>query len=116
MTDGDSLVKLVLIALIAMIVVPAVLVVFMMPAMGGWVGGHMGNGAWGGTRGVWAWLVIWLGLLLAIVVVGYLVIRAMGPGADASTDEALEELRLAYARGDLTTEEFEERRRQLEET
>jgi putative membrane protein len=51
--------------------------------------------------------------LAAIVVAGYLVYRAVRT-ADSGTDRALEELRLAYARGDLTDEEYEQRKDTLE--
>ncbi|WP_419181143.1 SHOCT domain-containing protein [Haloarcula litorea] len=34
--------------------------------------------------------------------------------ADGGTDRALDELRLAYARGDLTDEEYEQRKETLE--
>ncbi|MFP4591167.1 MAG: SHOCT domain-containing protein [Halobacteriales archaeon] len=109
MTDGDSLVKLAVIALVVVFVLPALMMAFAMPAMGVWVDGHM----WNGMGRVGAWVLIWIGLLLALVVIGVVLVRAMGSGEES--DAALEELRVAYARGDLTTEEFEERRRQLEE-
>ena len=51
--------------------------------------------------------------LAAIVGAGYLVYRAVTT-ADSGTDQALEELRLAYARGDLTDEEYEQRKEALE--
>ena len=45
--------------------------------------------------------------LLVLVGIGYLIYRS------ASGDPALDELRLAYARGDLSDEEYEERRDRL---
>lgn len=47
--------------------------------------------------------------LAAIIGAGYLIYRAM-TDSDSGTDQALEELRLAYARGDLTNEEYEQRK------
>jgi len=44
---------------------------------------------------------------------GYLVFRRMSE-TQTSQDPAMEELRTAYARGDLTDEEFEARRERLE--
>ena len=47
--------------------------------------------------------------------ISYLQYRGLvgGIGSDALSDPALEELRVAYARGDLSEEEFEERRAKL---
>jgi putative membrane protein len=49
-----------------------------------------------------------LTLFLLFVVAGVLLLRRGTEGSAA--DSALEELRLAYARGDLTDEEYETRR------
>jgi putative membrane protein len=55
--------------------------------------------------------LIWL---VVLVGGGYLVYRwATGDGS-IGTDPALEELRMAYARGDVTEEEYERRRSKLE--
>ena len=70
--------------------------------MGGshlWGDGHM----WGAGSGAPGWV------FLAGVVLSY---RALTDGEDS--DEALEELRLAYARGDLSDDEFEQHRERLE--
>jgi len=92
--------------------------------MMGW--GGMSGGAWGpmhdgwmgGTAGdsTWWWLLVYLWRLLLLAVLvggGYLLYRAVVD--DESDDPALDELRDAYARGDLSTEEFERRRERLEE-
>ena len=63
--------------------------------------------------GLWQWLVSWLVVLLIAVGVVYVLYRGV-TGAGSEEDAALEELRLAYARGDLSDEEFEERRQRLE--
>jgi len=76
--------------------------------------------AWGyGEWGWGMWLAMTIGMtamlstLLAIV---WLIVRAVGPPRAverAGEDRALEELRVRYARGEITGEEFEERRRTL---
>jgi len=101
--------------------------------MGWGMAGGMGSGMWGpmhdgwmmdgtaaGTGG-WGWLLLaslWRLLVLAVLVGGgYLLYRAAvsdGTGG-AGADPAIRELRQAYARGDLTDEEYERRRERLEE-
>ena len=85
-------------------------------------GGMMGGGMWGGHMwndgGVSGWWLL-VGLvgrvltLLVVVGVGYLVYRALTESGNGA-DEAMDELRLAYARGDLSDEEYERRRERLE--
>lgn len=100
--------------LILLLVGVLVVVPFFLMGMGGMVGyGHMTG--WSGTATGWWPLVGLLGRLLVVVVLlggGYLIVRratADGTGHDP----AMAELRQAYARGDLTDEEFEERRERL---
>ena len=87
-------------------------------AMGGgpMMGGMWGDGAWGhSAMPGWVLLagfVMQLLFLAVLVAAGYLIYRET-TDRDVS-DEALEELRLAYARGDLTDEEYQERREALE--
>ncbi|MFB6091522.1 MAG: SHOCT domain-containing protein [Haloquadratum sp.] len=96
-------------------------------AMGGTAGGMwgpmhegwMGSGAMGGVTGWWLLVaVLWRLLILAAVVGGaYLLYRAMvgeGSGPGDGADSAIEELRRAYARGELSDEEYEKRRERLE--
>lgn len=114
---SDSLLRLVLIVVALVVLLPFLLMALMMPMMGfmgGW-GGMMGSwgGMMGGTGyGIWGWgmMLLWF---LVLAGVGYVVYRAISRTAPASTDAALEELRLQYARGELTDEEFEERRARL---
>ncbi|MCU4802089.1 SHOCT domain-containing protein [Halobacteria archaeon HArc-gm2] len=80
--------------------------------------GTWDHGMWGASGGPSGWLlVVGVGmqlLFLAVLVgVGYLGYRAL-TGWDASTDPALDELRAAYARGELSDEEYERRRERLE--
>lgn len=92
----------------------------MMGGYGGMMGGYGGMmGGYGsvgtvGTAGTIVALVGQLGFLLLLVGGAYLLYRAfVGAGSGSqfgTTDTAMEELRLAYARGDLSEEEFETRR------
>jgi len=110
--DVTTVLLLVLVALLALPVL----------AMGMGLGGMMGYG-WmmgtgpGGTGGLWPFvgLLVPLVLLLILLGGGYLLLRRVSE-ADGGSDPSMEELRMAYARGDLTGEEFETRRRKLEES
>lgn len=112
-TDANDtrLVTIVLVALGALVVLP---VVFM--GFGMMVSGPMMSGMWErGTAPAWMPLAAVLMQLLFVAVIvgiGYLLYRAI-TGSDDS-DRALEELRLAYARGELSDEEYEQRRDALE--
>ena len=90
----------------------------MMGGYGGMMGGYGGLGTVGTTGSVVA-LIGQLGFLLLLVGGGYLLYRALSRSNSASqfgtTDTAMEELRLAYARGDLSEEEFETRRVRLQQ-
>jgi len=116
-SDDTRLVTLLLVIIGAVFIVPLFFMGFGMmgfgPMMGGTWGGHM----WGdGTMPSWMFIVgivMQLLFLAALVGGGYLIYRAV-TGSESSSDQALEELRLAYARGDLTDEEYEQRREALE--
>ena len=115
MTQNDTLLRTVLLVLVALLLIPILLMVLMMPMMGaaGW--SHMwGDGAWSGT-GVWLLLVMMIVPLLILAGLGYVLFRGLAGGTEQQTDSALEELRIAYARGDLSDEEFERRRKTLRE-
>ncbi len=68
--------------------------------------------------GWWGWpLMGWMpiGFILFWALVGlgiYLIIKGLGPGG-AEADRALEIARERYARGEITSEEYEEMRRKL---
>ncbi|GGM71824.1 putative membrane protein [Halarchaeum rubridurum] len=86
-------------------------------AYGGMHGGGMYGGMYGGGTGGWLLgLLVPLALLLGLGYVAYRVLGVADEGEDGSEDAALTELRAAYARGDLTTEEYEERRDRLGES
>jgi len=112
-----QLVTIVLIVLGAVVVLPVLFMGFGMTGFGPMTGGMWGGHMWSdGTVPGWMVLVgvlMQLLFLAAIVGAGYLVYRAVTT-ADSGTDRALEELRLAYARGDLTDEEYEQRKDTLE--
>ena len=118
-SDGLDTRTLVLLLVAAVILWP----LLTMGLGGGMMGtGMMGGGMWGGHMwgdgGVSGWwlLVGLLGRVLSLLVVvgvGYLIYRALTE-SDGGTDEAMDELRLAYARGDIDDEEYERRRKTLE--
>jgi len=107
---SDGLLRIVLIVLAVIVLFPLLMMVFAMPMMGWWWGGGMT----GGFSPLWGigMMLVWLVVLVGI---GYLLYRGLvgGVGSSLTSDRALEELRVAYARGDLSDEEFEERRAKL---
>jgi putative membrane protein len=96
---------IVLLILGAIIVLPVL-------TMGMGFGGMMG---YGGTGGWWpfAGMLVLPIFLLVLLGGGYLVFRRASETQE-SRNPAMEELRTAYARGDLSDEEFEARRDRLE--
>ncbi|WP_306060844.1 SHOCT domain-containing protein [Natronococcus wangiae] len=114
MATEDSLTRALLIVIATILLLPVLVMALAMPMMGVWGGGHMWNGgAWDGTGATWMWLLMSVIPLLVILGLGYLLYSAVRQSGTRETDPALEELRAAYARGDLTDEEFEERRERL---
>ncbi|AUV80746.1 hypothetical protein C2R22_02985 [Salinigranum rubrum] len=115
-TSSDTrLVTVVLAALAALVLLP---LLFMGGGMMGYMGGGpmMGvqGGMWGDATPGWVFVVgaVMQLAFLAVVVGGvYLVYRAV---TRETEDDALAELRLAYARGDLDDDEYERRREVLE--
>jgi putative membrane protein len=107
---SDGLLRIVLIVLAVIVLFPLLMMVFAMGMMGWWWGGGMA----GGLSPLWGigMMLVWLVVLVGI---GYLLYRGLvgGVGSSLTSDRALEELRVAYARGDLSDEEFEERRAKL---
>lgn len=94
-----------------------VLLPLLMMGMG--FGGMMGYGGmmgqYGGTSGWWPFVGMLVPVVFLLVLVGggYLLVRRTSD-TQTSRDPAMEELRMAYARGDLTEEEFEARRERLQ--
>lgn len=101
-----------LLILLALVVLPLV-------GMGMGFGGMMGYGGMMrgyGTAGSWwplAGVLVQVVLLVVLLGGGYVLLRR-ATGGRGARDPAVAELRMAYARGDLTDEEFEERRSRLE--
>jgi len=118
-SDGLDTGTLVLLLLAAVILLPLLTMGMGGGMMGGPMmgGGMWGGGMWdGGTAPGWWLLVGLLGrvlTLLVVVGVGYLLYRAVTESG-SEADDAMAELRLAYARGDLSDEEYEQRRQMLE--
>lgn len=101
----------VLLVLFLLLAIPLLMMATMM-LTGGFHGGMSTTGM--AVAPVWG-LVMLLVFVLVLVGIGYGLYRStvdQRPGQDP----ALRELRLAYARGDLSDEEFEKRRETLDET
>ncbi|UHQ95155.1 SHOCT domain-containing protein [Haloterrigena alkaliphila] len=114
MATDESLIRTLLIVIAAILLLPVLMMALAMPMMGVWGGGHMWDGGmWGGAGPVWLWLLMSIIPLLVVLGLGYLLYSAIRRSSSRRTDPAIEELRTAYARGDLTDEEFEERRERL---
>lgn len=111
MTDTDAAIRAVLLVLVVLVSIPFVMLLVAVPFAGGmhtgWDGG-MAPGSGMGWASGWMWMA--LAPFVLLLAIGYGGYRLLGSGRDA----ALEELRLAYARGDLTDEEYETRRQRLE--
>ena len=112
-TRTDNSLLRIIIVVVAVLLLFPLLMMGMFPMMGmmGWWGGA-GPGV--GLSPLWG-LGMMLLFLLVLVGIGYFLYRFLTQGALSTNDRALEELRVAYARGDLSQEEFEERRESLEQ-
>lgn len=105
-----------LIGIVAIVLLaPLLLMGFMMPMMGmmgmmGWAGGGPGSAA--GLSPMWGLptVLLFVIVLLGIGYGGYRVFTRGAPGVD---DPAMTDVRLAYARGEISEEEFEQRRENL---
>ncbi len=110
MASEDTLIKTILIIVAAIFVIPMLMMLIMVPSFGMWDGTHM----WNGTGTGWMWPLMWIVVIGVVLAIGYGVYRGSTSSGAKRTDPALEELRSAYARGELTTEEFEERKERLQ--
>ena len=78
-------------------------------------GGMMGGSGWGLFGGAMGLLgLLWMGLLVAVPL--YVVYVLLDRGSDGDDEPSLSVLRERYARGELSDDEFERRRKQLERT
>ncbi len=107
--DAGTVVLLVLAAIILLPFLTMGLGFGGMMGYGGMMGGYGGSGTGWSLVGLLLQLAV-LGLLLGG---GYLLLKRIGNSGDES-DGALAELRRAYAKGDLSDEEFERRRERLQ--
>lgn len=115
MNDTPDLVRLLVILGAIVLLVPLVMMAFAWPMMGVWGAGHMTDGGmWTGAGTPWMWMVMWAVPLVILLGGGVLLYRAWAPSETDTTDGALEELRLAYVRGELSDDEFDERRDRLQ--
>lgn len=114
-TADGSLVRGILLAVLILIALPFVLMILMMPMMGAWGIGHMSGWMWNETGASWVFIGMWLVMLGILLGGGYLLYRTVRTQPNTS-DPEVAELRAAYARGDLSDEEFEERRNRLQRT
>ncbi|WP_425493682.1 SHOCT domain-containing protein [Natronocalculus amylovorans] len=115
MDSDDTLLRTLLIVIAVILLIPFLMMVFMMPMVGVWGGGHMWNsGMWDGTGATWMWFLMWLVPLAVLLGIGYLLYRVVHRSTDQETDPALEQLRLSYAQGKLSDEEYEERLNRLD--
>lgn len=105
----SELVRLVIIGLVIVLLTPLLMMMFMMPMMP-MMGGMVGDGTMTMSP-MWS-LIMMLGGFIVLLVFGYVLYRAFR-GSVSNTDPAIEELRMAYARGDITKEEFEQRKDDL---
>lgn len=119
MSTNNSLARTILIVAVVVLLVPFLVMSLAMPMMGLWGGGHMWGGPmWdggvvGGTT-PWMLLLMWLPLLLLVLGAGALAYWLLRRSDGRESDAAIAELRMAYARGELSDEEFEDRRDRLQ--
>jgi putative membrane protein len=115
MPANDSLIRTILILVAVILLLPLFMMVLAMPLMGLWGWTHMGgSGAWNGAGATWMWIFMSVVPAAVLLVIGYLLYSVIRQPTTRRSDPALEELRTAYARGDISDEEFEERRKRLE--
>jgi putative membrane protein len=117
MSDTETLLRTILIIVAAVLLTPVVLMVLFAPMMG--MMGMMGWGSWGMSNGMtglsWMGLMSWLVVFLVLAGVGYVLVWGLSATENKSRNSAHDELQRAYARGDLTDGEYEERRQRLEQ-
>ena len=106
-SNSDSLLRIVIIIAVILVVGPFVLMLLAAPFMGGMM--MLGLPGAGGFAFFGVFLMLLFPLLL--IVAGVFLYRQWNDRD--REDEAMRELRMAFARGDIDREEFEERRESL---
>ncbi|MCU4744453.1 SHOCT domain-containing protein [Natronoglomus mannanivorans] len=113
MTRTEPLTRTILLVLLGLLAIPLVMMLVMMPMMGAFGWSHMSGWMWDSSGG-WVAMVLLMGIpILVVIRVGYLVYQSLGTETTEQADEAVEELRRVYARGEISDEEFERRRENL---
>lgn len=109
--NSDSTINTILLVLAAIVIAPILMMVLAFPMFGMW-GGMMGGFGGSGVSPMWGvgMFLVWL---IVLVGIGYVIYRGVVSRGTASSDPALEELRLTYARGEISEEEFETRQTKL---
>ena len=112
--DSRTWLRVLVIIIAIILLLPILMMVFMMPMMGmigwGWGGGGLGTNV--AVSPLWGIGMMLVGLLV-LLGIGYAIYRAVTRSSLDGSDSAIEKLRLAYARGELSQEEFEQRRDDL---
>ncbi|RRJ29391.1 SHOCT domain-containing protein [Halocatena pleomorpha] len=108
-TTDDTL-RIILIVLTVIVLGPILLMLLAFPMMGMW-GGMVHGGRFVSPLWNVGMMLVWFVILVSG---GYLVYRWLSNSARHGSDPALEELRLAYARGEISEEEYEQRRSKLD--
>jgi putative membrane protein len=111
--ERRSPLRLVLTVIATILLIPFVLMAVMMPMM--WMGGGMWTGGAVSMSPLWG-VGMMLAVLLVVLGVGYVLYRALTRAGLSSRDPALRELRVAYAQGELSEDEFKQRKDVLEDT
>lgn len=99
---SSTLIQGILLVLPVLLLVPSFLMMLMMPMMDGMA-----------MSPIWGIGMMML-FLLVVSGIGYALYRAFTSEKTTPHNPALAELRIAYARGELTQEEFDQRREDLE--
>ena len=116
MSSTSSLVRRLILLVLALVVVPFLMMLVVTPMMGTWHVNHMWNNPMtGGPVSPWLWMLLWLIVVVAVIGIGYYLYGAIATTGSQASDQAIEEVRIAYARGDLSEEEFERRLERLRE-
>lgn len=108
MASHDTALQMIALVVGAVILLPLLMMLVLLPTMGMW-GGHMMDGTSTGP-----WLIGWGLGILVLAGLGVLLYKTVRGQSAQRSDPAIEELRAAYARGDLTDEEFERRHDRLQ--
>lgn len=99
------------VVLAILIILPMVLGLVSGGQSGGW--GMMGPGIMGGWGWMWFMPVLWLLFLGLIIWAIVAAVRGTGTSTGSSENSALEVLKKRYARGEISKEEFEEKKKDL---